>query len=69
MIRGICHTNLDNYQRVKWPTRFAAVPEIGSHVEASSGVSLRVANITHTNIETENSYDPIMIKIELCRKH
>lgn len=65
MIRGICYTNLDNYKRVKWPTRFAAVPEIGSSVGASSGVSLKVVNITHVNIETENSYDPILIKVEL----
>jgi hypothetical protein len=65
MIRGTCHTNLDNYNHVKWPTRFAAVPKIGSSVGASSGVSLKVVNITHVNIETENPYDPILIKIEL----
>jgi hypothetical protein len=65
MIRGVCYTNLDNYNRVKWPTRFAAVPKIGSSVEASSGVSLKVVNITHVNIETQNPHDPIMIKVEL----
>lgn len=67
MVRGICHTNLDDFQHVTWPTRFAEVPKVGSFVKSTSGVSLKVVSITHTNIETENSYDPILIKIELNR--
>lgn len=73
MIRGICHTNLDNYQHALWPTEFVAVPEIGSSVESNGGAILKVVGITHTTIairDYEDTYGPMIthepcIKIEL----
>lgn len=50
MIKGYCHTNLDGYERVVWPTVFAAVPRIGDRVTGVSGSerhSLKVVGITH----------------------
>ena len=56
-IGGFCTTNLDDFNRVKWPTRFVAVPRIGERVEgyvdgrrdASLLRSLRVVGVTHLN--------------------
>jgi hypothetical protein len=73
MIRGICFTNLDNYNNVAWPTKFVAVPEIGSSVESRGGAILKVVGITHATINratfTERDDEPNtpIIKIELNR--
>ena len=70
MIKGHCHTNLDDYDRAQWPEKFAAVPEIGSKVEAKSGAKLRVIDITHTTITQhvlgELEEEPY-IKVELYK--
>lgn len=47
MIEAACRTNLDDYQREKWPTEFVALPRLGDWVEAESGVRLRVVGVTH----------------------
>lgn len=47
MIKGICRTNLDNFERETWPTNFCAVPRIGERVSAHSGKTLKVVSITH----------------------
>ena len=70
MIRGICHTNLDSFRHATWPTEFVEVPRIGSSVEASSGASLKVVNITHAMIDVGdhgyyNTEMKPIIKIEL----
>jgi len=51
MIRGRCCTNLDEYRREKWPIMFAAVPRKGERVEAASGRTLKVVDVTHTMIK------------------
>lgn len=64
MIKGCCHTNLDDYKLVQWPERFAAVPEIGSKVEAKSGVNLKVVGITHAMIDIRDDHDGSFIRRE-----
>jgi hypothetical protein len=32
-----CFTNLDEYKSVDWPTRLAAVPEVGQRIEGRRG--------------------------------
>ncbi len=61
LIHGDCFTNLDDYKRESWPTAFVAVPRIGDRVQASSGRSLKVVGITHT----EPRRDEPLLKIEL----
>lgn len=62
MIRGYCHTNLDEYKGERWPEEFVAVPRIGENVESESGKTLRVVGITHA----KNGVGPgIFIRIEL----
>ncbi len=50
-IKGLCHTNLDGYERAKWPTLFVSVPLKGDYVQSQSGdISsriLKVCGITH----------------------
>lgn len=50
-IEGYCHTNLDEYRRLSWPTQFVAVPRLGERVESSEkGAyqrSLKVVGVTH----------------------
>ena len=48
MIKGWCFTNLDNYEDVKWPIVFAAVPSPGDYVASKSGKELKVSRVTHT---------------------
>jgi len=47
MIRGYCHTNLDDYQREEWPKEFVALPRVGDCVRSSSGKILKICRITH----------------------
>lgn len=62
MIKGYCHTNIDQYKREEWPTEFVAVPLVGDSVEAKSGKTLRVCAITHKM--SPLAKEP-MVKIEL----
>ena len=73
MIKGTCYTNLDNYQRTKWPTEFVEVPKIGSFIESDGGAVLRVVSITHARTtvrDYKNTDGPVLthephIRIEL----
>ena len=57
MIKGICHTNLDDYQRETWPEEFVAVPRKSSKIESKSGKTLRVVDVTHTTIRVRQHND------------
>lgn len=46
MIPAACFTNLDDYKHEKWPTTFPAVPHRGQRVQAESGKTLKIVNIT-----------------------
>ena len=47
-IKGFCHTNLDDYNREVWPTKFVCLPREGDCVESKSGKILKICRITHT---------------------
>lgn len=49
MIEVICRTNLDDYNRCKWPTVFACRPIEGDRVKSECGKSLKVHMITHSS--------------------
>lgn len=42
-----CFTNLDGYERERWPTHMACRPTQGDCVEARSGKTLKVVRVTH----------------------
>ena len=50
MIKGHCFTNLDEGKRDQWPEEFVSVPRIGDRVEAKSGRTLKVVDVTHTMV-------------------
>ena len=52
-IKGSCHTNLDNYERQKWPEIFAEIPRQGDRVRSKSGIGLKVCGITHRVLKDE----------------
>lgn len=54
-VRGICHTNLDEYKREQWPTKFCQCPDVGTYIRARSGRELRVIRITHSEASHEIS--------------
>lgn len=72
MIKGHCHTNLDDAKHEKWPTKFVAVPREGSWMKAESGRILRVCKVTHymedvnrwTNPLEDHRWEP-RIEIEI----
>tara|TARA_Y100000034_G_C6875031_1_gene400036 strand:+ start:1279 stop:1497 length:219 start_codon:yes stop_codon:yes gene_type:complete len=71
MIEGRCRTNLDGYERCKWPEVFVAVPRIGERVEAKDGKRLKVCGVTHL-MQAERG-DPSgpqfpMIEVELTKR-
>lgn len=51
MIKGWCHTNLDEYKFEKWPELFVSVPNVGDVVKAESGKELKVVRVIHTTIK------------------
>lgn len=56
MIRGSCFTNLDEFNRARWPGKFVAVPRIGDRVEGEgdgvvSRPTLRVVGVTHRMVD------------------
>ncbi|MBW1779337.1 MAG: hypothetical protein JRL30_01235 [Deltaproteobacteria bacterium] len=46
-IKGTCFTNLDKFQKEKWPEVFTAVPRKGEYVAADGGIELCVVKVTH----------------------
>lgn len=82
MIKGSCFTNLDEGRRDQWPKEFVALPRIGDSVEAESGRTLKVVDVTHTMITIRDheeagdlgvDYSPIFIhephiKVELHKR-
>lgn len=56
MINGYCRTNLDEYDRVKWPKVFAEIPKKGDYVESiDRKYRLKVHTITHGIKENKNA--------------
>lgn len=52
MINGICKTNLDDYRRVEWPTRFITVPRKGDYIRSLDHKNeLKVVRIVHCDNE------------------
>ena len=47
MIKGYCHTNLDDYKLEKWPTSFCALPRVGDFVKSEDGKILKVVDVIH----------------------
>jgi len=48
MVNGKCISYIDKYRNVRWPTVFAAVPELGSRVRSMDGAHvLRVNDVIH----------------------
>lgn len=54
-INGYCKTNLDDYKREDWPTKFVAVPRVGDWVESKGGKILAVVKVTHRMVAGEPS--------------
>ena len=76
MIRGKCHTSIDEFRSVKWPENFVAVPRIGEFVEDESGRRLRVYSVAHKErrrkqsvvvVDGTRSFFEPFIYIELTR--
>lgn len=58
MIRGSCHTNIDERRHDIWPTAFAALPRKGDKVQSKDcrggkGYTLEVVQITHYELHGE----------------
>lgn len=47
MIRGICKSNIDDYNKVVWPTKFVSVPRKGDLIAGLNTVQAKVHSITH----------------------
>lgn len=68
MIKGHCHTNLDDYKRDHWPDWFVSVPRMGDRVQAESGKILKVVGITHMMVKEGLDYKVVpCVKVELNR--
>lgn len=69
MIEGICHTHLDEFKKIPWPTKFCIEPKVGQRVESLSTpvCSLRIQQITHCEKTKPNVNIPNepYLKIEL----
>lgn len=64
MIKVICQTNLDDYQKEYWPDFMSCRPQLGDWVRSRSGRELKIVKITHaTNKTTEQP----MLLIELWK--
>jgi hypothetical protein len=68
MIKGHCHTNLDDYKREHWPDQFVSVPRIGDKVQAESGKILEVVGITHIMVKEGFDYGDNFAEIVPCVK-
>jgi len=61
-IKTHCRTNLDDYQRARFPTEMCCRPLIGDRVQSQSGKILYVCGVTHSFMPGTNS--PIL-EVEL----
>lgn len=62
MIEGKCHTTLDGYKQVEWPTQFVVVPREGDLVQSVDGSKiLKVMRIIHAMAPGSQAF----IKVEL----
>lgn len=43
-----CHTNLDDFRTVGWPTHLCCRPHIGDHIQSKCGRELQITKITHS---------------------
>ena len=67
-IKGACHTNLDDFNREKWPTVFAGIPAKGERVRSESGKELYVVGIVHSQKDSNYRLEPEpFLYIELHR--
>jgi hypothetical protein len=67
MIEGHCHTNMDGYERIDWPTLFVSVPKEGDWVESLCGKRvLRVVKIKHQQDNYQGKKVP-KISVELTK--
>lgn len=64
-IKGRCYTNLDNYEREEWPSKFVAVPRKGERIVSKSGKQLYVMNVEHHQqwIPLYDAYPYIIIEL------
>lgn len=70
MIKAVCFTNLDEYQRAEWPEHFVALPRVGDWVEARSDCNnrryrLRIGAITHMERRGDTASWESYIMVEL----
>ena len=68
MANGYCHTNIDDFKQVEWPTEFVAVPRVGERVQGKCGKTLKVVQVTHLmrRVSGYTSEEPC-VSVELHR--
>ena len=47
-IEVFCHTNIDEYAREEWPSKFTCPPIVGDYVQSKSRRTLKICRITHS---------------------
>ena len=67
MVKGKCHTNLDDYKNETWPTVFYN-PKIGDRVASATGKVLIIVSIEHCSMFDANSNEIPLLEIELWKK-
>lgn len=68
MIRGYCHTNLDEYKREEWPKEFVAVPRVGESVRSERMRELYVCKVVHFICHAFSGDEP-QIAVELTGRY
>ena len=58
-----CITNLDDYQKKRWPRNFIQLPRIGEFIKSHSGKTLKVKNIIHCGNFREYHHAYIIIEL------
>ena len=48
MIKIRCNTNIDRYQKEKWPSECPVVPREGDYIQSEAGIDLKVVRVTYT---------------------
>lgn len=43
-VKVVCHTNIDSFKHVQWPTLLAGIPHLGDQVRALEPACIRVKN-------------------------
>lgn len=69
-MRIYCRTNLDEYRRTEWPTRFAFPPRVGDYIEGRGSdrpgmtrPKLRVASVTHRMSESDSTEAVVVVEL------